>query len=204
MSAATLPPRRSRRQLPNTGCAWACAVALLLAPAAQSSAAQPAPARPSPAQLTVPAAVVPSVGCPPTLTAQYQRLSAFPVDGAAGAVDGLTPLFFTGSALRLVASGLGLAHGSDAVPADLPPPDELVLVPGRPAQWTLWDGRAPAPTAVVHLVCEYEGGLMLHRPVGRGVRACRLDTQLAAGGAAAAREPALNRRRLARAVLACR
>jgi hypothetical protein len=172
----------------------ACAAALLLVLAALPATAQPA----------TPGAVVPSASCPPTLTAQYQRLSGFAVDGSAGAIDGLTPLFFPGSVLRLVGSSLGLAHGSEIAPSDLPPPDELVLVPGRPAQWTLWDGRAPAPTAVVHMVCEYEGGLTLHRALGRGVRSCRLDTQPAAGAGAAAREPVLPRRRLARAVFSCR
>lgn len=194
MRAATTSPGLPVCVRPGAAVLLSTAAAVLMSLAAWPVEAQPAPDRASAA----------AANCPSTVAAQYQRLSGFPVDAAAGAIDGLTPLFFPGSVLRLVGARLGLAHGGETAPSDLLPPDELVLTPGRPAQWTLWDGSAPAPTAVVHMVCEYEGGLVMHRPLGRSVRSCRLDTQLAAGGAAAAREPALPRRRLARAVFACR
>lgn len=120
----------------------------------------------------------PGHACPTLISAQYERVAAFSIDGPAGSIEGLTPLFTPRAPLRLVAAQLALAHGAESVPSELLPPDGLVIVPGRPMNWTLWDGQPPEPVAVVHMVCEYEGGLMLHRPIGRSVRACALDTQV--------------------------
>lgn len=119
-----------------------------------------------------------SFNCPPVVQAQYSRLSAFGPDGAEGSVEGLTPLFFPRTPLRLVSAQLARAHGGEEVPSDLLPPDGLVIVPGRPMTWTLWNGEPPAPVAIAHVVCEYEGGLMLHRAIGADVRRCALETQL--------------------------
>jgi hypothetical protein len=112
--------------------------------------------------------------CPPTVVAQYERVGAYAPDGARGATLGFTPLFAPPAPLRLAVAQLALAHSGEPVPSELLPPDELSYSLGRPMRWTLWDGRDPEPRAVVHLVCEYEGGLVLHRPLGNRIRACSL------------------------------
>lgn len=116
--------------------------------------------------------------CPATISGQYDRVTGLSADGTAGSIEGLTPVFLAPAALRLVSAQLALAHGVDRVPSELLPPDGLVITPGRPMKWTLWSGELPEPVALVHIVCEYEGGLMLHRLIGRTVRSCTLDTQL--------------------------
>lgn len=137
-------------------------------------------------------AASPGLSCPTVVTAQYERVAAFSIDGRLGSIEGMTPVFFPRSTLRLVSAQLALAHGGETVPSELLAPDELAIVLGRPMKWTLWDGQPPEPVSVVHLACEYEGGLLLHRPIGRTVRSCSLDTQLQQrpkGGRATAKSP---------------
>jgi hypothetical protein len=144
----------------------AIALAVVLAPGVATAAGRAKP----PAE--------PALSCPPLVTAQYERISAFGPDGSQGSVEGLTPVFFPDVRLRLVSAQLARAHGGETVPSEMLPPDELAYVLGRPMTWTIWDGQPPAPSAVAHIVCEYEGGMMLYRPLGRTVRACKLTTQL--------------------------
>ena len=112
--------------------------------------------------------------CPATVVAQYQQVDAYAPDGARGATGSFAAVFAAPAPLRLTVAQLALAHGGEPVPSELLPPDELSYTLGRPMRWTLWDGQLPEPRGVVHLVCEYEGGLVLHRPLGNRIRACTL------------------------------
>lgn len=123
-----------------------------------------------------PKAQAPTISCPPTTSATYQRVIPFSPDGPAGSLGDFKPVFAPGSTLRLLVAHLGVAHGGEAVPSEMLPPDELSYTLGRPMKWTIWDGRPPQPVGIVHLVCEYEGGLTLHRPLGNLVRTCTLTS----------------------------
>ncbi|MBL8328208.1 MAG: hypothetical protein JNJ71_05100 [Rubrivivax sp.] len=151
--------------------------------------------------------------CPATVTAQYEKVAAYPSDGARGSIQGFTPQLSPAGPLRLIMAQLAIAHGGEAVPSELLPPDELAYVVGRPMRWTLWDGRPPEPIGIVHLVCEYEGGLVLHRALGQRVRQCSLASAAVASPARARGKaepktepaPAAGLRPLiARAVFSCR
>ena len=138
--------------------------------------------------------------CPPSVVGQYQRVAAFDPDGPRGATLGFTPNFSPAAPLRLTVAQLGVAHGGELVPSELLPPDELSYTLGRPMRWTIWDGQSPEPDGVVHLVCEYEGGLVLHRPLGKRIRSCTLaSAPLKVSG----RSP-VQRELAAKAVFSCR
>ncbi len=115
--------------------------------------------------------------CPPTVQAQFNKISAFSPDRAEGSIQGLAQVFSPRS-LRLLVAQLALAHGGEAVPSEMLAPDSLAYQLGRPMTWTLWNGQPPEPVGKLHLVCEYEGGLMLHKPVNSQIRRCELSTQV--------------------------
>lgn len=140
------------------------------------------------------------VQCPSTITGQYTRLAAFSVDGPKASIDGLVPQFEPRSTMRLVAPRLAMAHGGEQLPSEALPPDQLTFELGKPMKWTLWDGRPPEPTGVVHIVCEYEGGMLLHRSLGRSVRQCTLESRAARPDA----RNGLAREVATRAVFTCR
>lgn len=138
--------------------------------------------------------------CPASVVGQYQRVAAFDPDGPRGSTLGFTLNFGTPAPLRLTVAQLGVAHGGELVPSELLPPDELSYTLGRPMRWTIWDGQSPEPDGVVHLVCEYEGGLVLHRPLGNRIRSCTLaSAPLKVKG----RSP-VERELAAKAVFSCR
>lgn len=116
------------------------------------------------------------IQCPASIVGQYSRLAAFAVDGPRSSVDGWVPQFEPHSPMRLVSPHIAVAHGGEAVPSEQLPPDQLTFSLGKPMKWTIWDGRPPEPSGIVHVVCEYEGGLILHRSVGRTVQSCTLQS----------------------------
>jgi hypothetical protein len=116
------------------------------------------------------------IQCPSTVVGQYSRLGAYVVDGPQSSIDGWSPQFEARSTLRLVAPRIGVAHGGETLPSENPPPDQLTFSLGKPMKWSIWDGRPPEPQGVVHIVCEYEGGLVLHREIGRQVQQCTLQS----------------------------
>lgn len=118
-----------------------------------------------------------SFQCPATVQGQYSRVTAFAPDGTDGALVGMGQVF-TPRHLRLLVAQLALAHGGEAVPSDMLPPDSLSYQLGRPMSWTLWNGQPPEPEGKLHLVCEYEGGLMLYKPVNSKLRRCDLSSQV--------------------------
>lgn len=159
-----------------------CALALVLALAASTGMAQASSTAPAAkpatgaAKTAAAAASAANAGnsCPATVTGQYEKVAAFQADGAGSSIDGFTPMFTPMATLRLVNAQLAVAHGGEKVPSEMLPPDDIAASMGRTMKWTLWDGRPPEPLGVVHLLCEYEGGLLLHKPVGRTVRSCEL------------------------------
>jgi hypothetical protein len=118
----------------------------------------------------------PAVSCPPIVQARYEQLRALSPDDAGA---GLRPYFQHGlpATVRLVEAQLGLAHAGEGAPSEALPPDELAFSIGRPMNWTLWNGLPPEPRAEVHVICHYEGGMMLYKPLGRRIRGCSLETQ---------------------------
>jgi hypothetical protein len=140
------------------------------------------------------------VQCPASIVGQYSRLGAYAVDGPKSSIDGWSPQFDDRSTLRLVSPRIAVAHGGEALPSESPPPDQLTVALGQPMTWSLWDGRPPEPQAVVHVVCEYEGGLLLHRALGRTVRHCTLQSASAKPNA----KNGLLREVVTRAIFTCR
>lgn len=157
-------------------------------------------AAPPPAKTPPPPAAGKGATCPAQLDLQYQKLAAYPPDGAAGSVAGFQPRFEPRTPARLIHAQLAAAHGGSGNPTELLPPDELNFTPGRPARWSLWNGGSPEPTEEIFVVCDYEGGLRLQYSVGTRIRGCTL--------ASAGQKPAANapgtRTVLTRAVFACR
>ena len=116
------------------------------------------------------------IQCPASVTGQYSRLAAFAADGARGSIDGLAPIFEPRSAMRLVNPHIAVAHGGESTPSENLPPDQLSFTLGKPMKWSIWDGRPPEPSGIVHVVCEYEGGVILHKALTRTVKHCALDS----------------------------
>ncbi|MCE2659758.1 MAG: hypothetical protein ACOVOG_07185 [Rubrivivax sp.] len=140
------------------------------------------------------------IQCPASIVGQYSRLGAYAVDGPKSSIDGWSPQFDDRSTMRLVSPRIAIAHGGEALPSESPPPDQLTFVLGKPMKWTLWDGRPPEPQGVVHVVCEYEGGLLLHRALGRTVQHCTLQSASAKPNA----KNGLLREVATRAIFTCR
>ncbi len=184
-------PAASRR-LATFACCAALGLTLALAGADARAATPPKPA-PAPAAGK-------NASCPPQLDLQYQKLAAYPPDGAAGSVDGFQPRFDPRTPARLIHAQLGAAHGGSGNPTELLPPDELNFTPGRPARWTLWNGGSPEPAEEIFVLCDYEGGMRLQFSVGTRIRGCTLAT---AGQRPSPQAPT-TRTLLTRAVFSCR
>jgi hypothetical protein len=170
-------------------------------PAALAQAAKPAPPA-KPAAASKAAATPPGklVSCPPQLAVHYQKVTRHSPDGVDSVISDFTPQFEVHTPVRLVGVQLAAAHGGSTSPSETLNPDELNFVPGRPARWSLWNGRPPEPTEEIFVQCDYEGGLRLQQSLGSGVHGCQL--------ASAAQKPGpkdvTTRTILARAVFTCR
>ncbi len=116
-----------------------------------------------------------TVQCPPSVRLQVKQIAPFAPDGAAGSIRGFAQTF-SPRRVRLVGVELGTVRDSELAPSFPLQPDDLMVQLGRRSVWTLWNGLPPAPDGVLHLVCEYEGGLSLNKPVGARIRQCELNT----------------------------
>lgn len=125
------------------------------------------------------------VQCPPSVNLQVKTIAPFGPDGAAGSIRGFGQVF-SPRRVRLVGAEIGMVREGETAPSFALEPDDLTAKIGRRSVFTLWNGLPPTPDGVLHLVCEYEGGLLLNRPVGSRIRRCELDTALLSSAAGTA------------------
>jgi hypothetical protein len=126
--------------------------------------------------------------CPPSVRLQVKSVAPFAVDGSAGVIRGFGQVF-SPRRVRLVGVEIGVVREGESFPLFPLQPDDLASPMGRRAVYTLWNGSPPAPDGELHLVCEYEGGLVLNKSVGRLIRRCELTTQLQGKAQDKARQP---------------
>jgi hypothetical protein len=128
------------------------------------------------------------VQCPASVSLQIKSVAPFAPDGADGSIRGFGQVF-SPRRVRLVGAEIGMVREGETAPSFALEPDDLSAKLGRRSVFSLWNGLPPAPEGVLHLVCEYEGGLLMNRPVGSRIRRCELDTGLL-GSAPKAASPA--------------
>jgi hypothetical protein len=102
-----------------------------------------------------------TIKCPLRVATEAARLN----DSAQ--FPGFQARFYEGSFAYLVS--VGLSNGPVAVNSDVAP-SQLQPYP----QWNLDSFKA-----MPHAVCRYEGGILLSRPLGMGLKSCVADTRRA-------------------------